>query len=143
MTKKGIHSLHLGKTSFVLRFSVQKLSMALDCLYNTCTCLIPFSMGVYQGVAMDSLKLHLGLPCLTLLRTAGRQSLKRPYGHFRDGPPTERAACGRPLPFWTPLAMSFSFYTIYPHFLCLMENRGVWRGVSKGLEDGHRPPALR
>jgi hypothetical protein len=28
-------------------------------------------MGVWQGVAMDSLKFHPGLPCLNLLRSAG------------------------------------------------------------------------
>jgi hypothetical protein len=34
------------------------------------------SMGVWQGVAMDSLKFHLGLPCPTFLHPAGRLSLK-------------------------------------------------------------------
>jgi len=38
------------------------------------------TMGVWQGVTMDSLKYHLGPPCPTLLRTAGRPPLKRPYG---------------------------------------------------------------
>jgi hypothetical protein len=28
-------------------------------------------MGVWQGVALDSLKFHPGLPCTTLLRPAG------------------------------------------------------------------------
>jgi hypothetical protein len=44
------------------------------------------SMGVWRGVAMDSLKFHLGLPCLTFLRPAGRPALKRPYGHFWGSP---------------------------------------------------------
>jgi hypothetical protein len=34
-------------------------------------------MGVWQGVTMDSLKFHLGPPCLTLLCPAGRPPLKR------------------------------------------------------------------
>jgi hypothetical protein len=42
------------------------------------TLLIP--MGVWQGVAMDSLKFHLGRPCLTLLCPTGRLPLKRLYG---------------------------------------------------------------
>jgi hypothetical protein len=33
-------------------------------------------MGVWQGVAMDSLKFHPGLPCPTLLHPAGGLSLK-------------------------------------------------------------------
>jgi hypothetical protein len=40
-------------------------------------------MGVWQGVAMDSLKYHQGPPCPTLLRPAGGPPLKQPYGHFR------------------------------------------------------------
>jgi hypothetical protein len=37
-------------------------------------------MGVWQGVAMDSLKFHPGLPCLTLLCPAGGPPLKWPHG---------------------------------------------------------------
>jgi hypothetical protein len=44
-------------------------------------------MGVWQVVVMDLLKFHLGLPCPTLLRPAGGQSTKWPYGCFRGGPP--------------------------------------------------------
>jgi hypothetical protein len=40
---------------------------------------------------MDSLKLHLGLPCPTLLRPAGGPPLKWPYGYFRGGPFAEQA----------------------------------------------------
>jgi hypothetical protein len=36
-------------------------------------------MGVRQGVAMDSLKFHRGLPRPTLLRPTGGSPLKRPY----------------------------------------------------------------
>jgi hypothetical protein len=36
------------------------------------------SIGVWQGVAMDSLKFHLGLPSPTLLHPAGRLPLKWP-----------------------------------------------------------------
>jgi hypothetical protein len=37
-------------------------------------------MGVWQGVAMDSLKFQLGLLCPTPLCPDGRPPLKRPYG---------------------------------------------------------------
>jgi hypothetical protein len=50
------------------------------------------TMGVWQGVAMDSLKYHLGPPCPTLLCPAGGPPLKRLYG---GGPPTGHTACGR------------------------------------------------
>jgi hypothetical protein len=56
-------------------------------------------MGVWHGVAMDSLKYHYGP---TPLSPAGGPPLKRPYWHFRGGSPTGQAACGRPLPPWTP-----------------------------------------
>jgi hypothetical protein len=36
------------------------------------------SVGMWQGVAMDSLKRHPGPPCPTLLRPAGGPPLKRP-----------------------------------------------------------------
>jgi hypothetical protein len=42
-------------------------------------------MGAWQGVAMDSLKFHPGLPCPTLLNPAGGPPLKRPYSCFKDG----------------------------------------------------------
>jgi hypothetical protein len=58
-----------------------------------CTAPAQTAMGVWQGVAMDSLKFHLGLPCPTLLCPAGRPPLKRP---------ARWAACSRLLPFWTP-----------------------------------------
>jgi hypothetical protein len=49
-------------------------------------------MGVWQEVAINSLKVHPDLPCPTLLHPASRPPLKRPYSHFRDGPPTGQAA---------------------------------------------------
>jgi hypothetical protein len=54
------------------------------------------SMGVWQGVAMDSLKFHSGLPCPPLLRPAGEPPLKRPYSHFRSGP---AYPIGHPTPY--------------------------------------------
>jgi hypothetical protein len=57
---------------------------------------------VWQGVAMDSLKFHLGPPCPTLLWPAGGPPLKQPYGHFRGSPPAGWATCSRVLPLWTP-----------------------------------------
>jgi hypothetical protein len=50
-------------------------------------------MGVWQGVAMNSLKFHLGLLCPTLLGPEGGPPLKQPYGHFKDGLPIRRVAC--------------------------------------------------
>jgi hypothetical protein len=55
-------------------------------------------IGVWQGVAMDSLKFHLGLPRPTLLRPADRPPLIRTYGRFRSVPPARRAARSRFLP---------------------------------------------
>jgi hypothetical protein len=49
-------------------------------------------MDVWQGVAIDSLKFHLGPPCLTLLCLAG-------------GPPAGWRAFGHPLPLWTALCL--------------------------------------
>jgi hypothetical protein len=50
-------------------------------------------MGVWQGVAMDSIEFHPGPPCPTLLC------------RFRGGPRAWRAACCRLLPLWTPHAV--------------------------------------
>jgi hypothetical protein len=43
-------------------------------------------MGVWQGVAMDSLKFRSGPPCPILLRPTGGPPLKWPYGRFKGGP---------------------------------------------------------
>jgi hypothetical protein len=67
-----------------------------------------FSVGVWQRVAIDSLKFHLGLPCPSLLRPVGGPPLKRPCSSFWGGPPAERAACGRLLLFWTPHVVRLS-----------------------------------
>jgi hypothetical protein len=56
------------------------------------------SIGVWQGVAMNSLKFHLGPPCPTLLCPAGGSPLKWPYGRFRGGPPED----GRPVAVFYP-----------------------------------------
>jgi hypothetical protein len=61
--------------------------------------------GVWQGVAMDSLKFHPGPLCPTLLCPVGEESLKQPYGRFRGDPPARWAVCGCLLPFWIPLAV--------------------------------------
>jgi hypothetical protein len=63
------------------------------------------AMGVWQGVAMDYLKFHPGLPCPSLQRPAGRPPLKRPYGRLKGGLPTGRVDCGRLLPLWRPHAV--------------------------------------
>jgi len=67
---------------------------------------IHIHMGVWQGVAMDSLKFHPSPPCPTLLCPAGEPPLRRPYSHFRGGLPAGRAACAHP----TPYAYAFSVY---------------------------------
>jgi hypothetical protein len=67
------------------------------------------SMGVWQGVAMDSLKFRPSTPCPTLLRPKCGPPLKRLYGCYRGDPPPGRAACGRPLPPWTPHAVRLRF----------------------------------
>jgi hypothetical protein len=77
------------------------------------------SMGVWQGVAMDSLRYHLGPLSPTLLRPAGGPPLKWPYGRFRAG----QAAKSCLLPFWTP------------HAVCL-----CFRLVSQGAAGGPRAP---
>jgi hypothetical protein len=63
------------------------------------------SMGVWQGVAMDSLKFYPGPTCPILLRPAGTPPLKRPHSHFGGSPPAEYAACSLLLPLWTPNAV--------------------------------------
>jgi hypothetical protein len=56
-------------------------------------------MGVWQGVAMESLKFFI------LLRPAGGPPLKQPYGCFWGGPPAGQVACSRLLPLWPPHAV--------------------------------------
>jgi hypothetical protein len=58
-------------------------------------------MGVWQGVAMDSLQFHQG-PLPTLLCPAGRPPLKQPYIRFRGDPLAKQVACGHLLSLWTP-----------------------------------------
>jgi hypothetical protein len=61
-------------------------------------------MGVWQGVAMYSLKFHLGLPCLPFLCPAGGPPLKAVSGGGLT--PSGRAACCRFPPIWTPHTVS-------------------------------------
>jgi hypothetical protein len=51
-------------------------------------------MSVWQGMTMDSLKFHLGLPYPSLLRPAGRPPQERPYALP---------------PLWTPHALHLSY----------------------------------
>jgi hypothetical protein len=80
--------------------------------YGQCTldtlCRKPMltTMGVWQGVAMDSLQFHRDPPCPTLLRPADRPC--------RGGPPIERAASGRLLPLWTPHAARLCLQPLWP-----------------------------
>jgi hypothetical protein len=71
---------------------------------------VPSPIGVWQGVAMDSLKFHPGPPCHTLQLAAGGPPLKRPYSRFRGACPQG----GRPAAIFyrfghpTPCAYVFS-----------------------------------
>jgi hypothetical protein len=85
----------------------------------------PLLMGVWQGVSMYSLNFYPGPPCLTLLGLAGGPPLKRPYSHFRAGPPTGWVACGRLLAFWTPHAVRLC--PCFPHPL----RRRISDGINK------------
>jgi hypothetical protein len=62
----------------------------------------PASLGVWQGMAIDSLKFQLGPPWPTLLCPAGGPPLKQPFSCFRGGSPTGWAACSPLQPFGTP-----------------------------------------
>jgi hypothetical protein len=66
-------------------------------------------MGIWRGVAIDSLKFHLGLPCPTLLYPAGGPPLKWPLGHFRGGPPAGGTACCRLLPLRHPTPYAYGY----------------------------------
>jgi hypothetical protein len=63
------------------------------------------ALDIWHGVAMDSLKIHPGLPCPTLLCPEGGPPPKWPLCCFRGGSFTGRVACRRLLPFWTPHAV--------------------------------------
>jgi hypothetical protein len=69
-------------------------------------------MGVWQGVAMVSLKFHPGPPCSAFPRPTGGPPLKRPYSCFRGGPLAGRAACGHLLPLWTPHAVRLCLHSV-------------------------------
>jgi hypothetical protein len=50
---------------------------------------VHFYSGAYgkeRPLTRDSLKFHLGPPCLTLLHPVGRPPLEKPCGRFRGGP---------------------------------------------------------
>jgi hypothetical protein len=76
----------------------------------------PPSIGVWQRVAMDSLRFHPGPPCPTFLCPADGPPPKRPYSCFGRVPPAALVTCGRLLPFWTPHAVR----------LCLRPNRRLF-----------------
>jgi hypothetical protein len=86
-----------------------------------------YSMGVWQGVAMDSLKFYLGLPCPTLLRPANGPPLKRLYGPFWGGPPTGCAACCNLLPFGTPHAVRLWYIVTWRCYPCHSQNNTPWK----------------
>jgi hypothetical protein len=67
-------------------------------------------MGVWQWVARDSLKFHLGLASPTLLRPPGGPPLKQPYGQYRVGP---LAGC--------TAVYSIGYPTLYAYIKCCPE----------------------
>jgi len=75
------------------------------------------SMGVWQGVAMGSLKFYPGLPRPTLLCPEGGPPPKRPYGRFMGGPPAA-------------LFYSFGHRTPYAYGgFCLFSQKHAWRNA--------------
>jgi hypothetical protein len=65
------------------------------------------SMGVWQGVAKDSLKYSPGLPCPTLLHPVSEPPLKRPYGHLRVVHPQGRRPAAVFYPFGHPTPYAY------------------------------------
>jgi hypothetical protein len=66
-------------------------------------------VGVWQGVAMDSLKFYPGPPCLTLLCPAGGSTLKRALKRFMGGPPVGWVAYGHLLPPGHPTLYAYGW----------------------------------
>jgi hypothetical protein len=96
-------------SSFVL---LQSFCLALSSDRMTVTFLSSYRFkkrvklnGVWQGVAMDSLKFHQGPPCPYPSKPCEWATPERPFGLLRGGPIARRAACGRLLPHWTPHAV--------------------------------------
>jgi hypothetical protein len=96
-------------------------------------------MGVRQGMATDSLKLNLGPPCLTLLHPAGGSPLKRPYNHFRGGPPAGPAAFGHLLTFGHPKTYAdvLESRNLVPYY-CSASVRGTVGGRLPSRKQEHR-----
>jgi hypothetical protein len=96
------------------------------------------SMGVWEGVAMDSLKYHSSTSCLTLLHCVGRTPLKWPYCRFRGSPPIGWSACTLLLPLWTPHAVHLCFN----HTRCTrVSSYRDWMKQDK-FKISFRPPTL-
>jgi hypothetical protein len=73
-------------------------------------------IGLWQWVAMDSLKFHPGPPCPTFLRPVGGPPPKRPYACFLGGLPAVFYRFGHP----TPYACTFLIQRCYqfPNTIC-------------------------
>jgi len=59
------------------------------------------TIGVWEGVAMDSLKYRQGPPCPTPLRSAGGPPLTWLFSHLQGAAYAWRAACSMLLSFCT------------------------------------------
>jgi hypothetical protein len=122
-------------------------------------------MGVWQGVAIDSLKYHQSPPCPIFLCPAGRPSLERTYSCSTGGSPAGRAASWqsstlletprRTLMSWNEESwwsvcltcihhciVVFSHYRDAASSQARAECMGGRHSVSKGVEDGGRLPIL-
>jgi hypothetical protein len=91
-------------------------------------------MGVWQGVALDSLKFHPSLPCHTQQRPAGGPPLKRPYVCFRGGLRLSST------PLDTPRRTSMVFFTFKSSSLFSSPEREQ-RDGNNGMKSSPKPKA--
>jgi hypothetical protein len=96
--------------------------------------------GVWQGVAMDSLKFHLSLSCPTLLRPAGGRPAAVSYPMDTPWPHTVRLCLKLDINLRTGYESNHYSRFGIQHFAlkCIY----IRRGVSKRGENSGRPSAL-
>jgi hypothetical protein len=89
--------------------------------------LLSLNPRIWQGVTMDSLKFHPGLPCPTLVRPMGVPPLKQPYGRFRGGSLAGQTFCSCLLPPRKPHAIRLCSWghhlDIVRHISCHVTSR--------------------
>jgi hypothetical protein len=96
-------------------------------------------MGVWQEVAMDSLKFHPDPLCPTLPCHMGGPPLKWLYGHFRGDPPAGRVACGAIFyPFGHPTSYTYAIgHGPIPHLRLIPNFTFDHRRLSNSLGEFH------